>query len=162
MMQMSDSVRRKLSSRILMAHNAFVEIADYADEKGLKSILDKAETNAERLLGVARYLEALGTGYYGGLKLMKNPVGNNIFKRELVKLIEDTYEKRDTYNYPENKRWLNKILAKIKRLSPGVYPTQKIQNMLRDWRDHDPGDRNDIYWYLIIDRIADETGIGPQ
>ncbi|NDC83950.1 hypothetical protein EB093_09900 [bacterium] len=73
MMQMSDSVRRKLSSRILMAHNAFVEIADYADEKGLKSILDKAETNAERLLGVARYLEALGTGYYGGLKLMKNP-----------------------------------------------------------------------------------------
>lgn len=90
-----------------------------------------------------------------------NPMGSNVFKRELIKFIEDTYEKRDEYNYPENARWLNRVLGKIKRLPPGVYPVRKIQNMLRDWRDEDSGN-NDNYWYLVIDRIEKETGIGPQ
>jgi hypothetical protein len=38
---------------------------------------------------------------------------------------------------------------------------QRIQNSLRDWRDSDPED-NDAHWYVIIDAIADVTGISPQ
>jgi uncharacterized protein YcbK (DUF882 family) len=38
---------------------------------------------------------------------------------------------------------------------------QKIQNLLRDWRDADPED-NDAYWYQIIDALADATGISPE
>ena len=45
-------------SRIILAHNAFVDISDYAYVNGLKSILSKAEDNAERLFGLIKYLES--------------------------------------------------------------------------------------------------------
>jgi hypothetical protein len=57
---MTNAVRQKMLSTIIMAHNAFIEIGNYADDKGLKSILMKSETNADRLLVLARYLESKG------------------------------------------------------------------------------------------------------
>ena len=93
--------------------------------------------------------------------LRRNPMRRTVSKVGLIDFIKDTYQKRDDYNYPENKRWLNRILGKVKKLKAGVYDIQVIQNMLRDLRDADPGD-DDNYWYLIIDGIDRATGIGPQ
>jgi len=87
MIQISDSVRKKILSRIATAHNAFVSIGDYADEKGLKVIMAQADANSERLLGVLRYLEAMGGGYYRGVR--KNG-GKNVAHR----LPNDMYDYR--------------------------------------------------------------------
>lgn len=61
-----------------MAHNALVQISQDTEELGLKVIPHMAEENAKRLFGVARYLEALGSGHY---RLRKNSGSKIQFKR---------------------------------------------------------------------------------
>lgn len=82
-----------------------------------------------------------------------------VSKVGLMNFIEDAYY--NDRSLPENKKWLKRTLAKIKKLKGGVYDIQVIQNMLRDLRDADRGN-NDNYWYLVIDKITSATGIGPE
>ena len=101
MIQVSDSVKKKMLSRIILAHNAFVDISDYAYVKGLKSILSKAEDNAERLFGLIKYLESTderqlaenpSASDYGGTRkrldlihrLRKHPYVAGFMKRQLT------------------------------------------------------------------------------
>jgi hypothetical protein len=49
---------RKFLEKSYPGESTFVDISDYAYVKGLKSILSKAEDNAERLFGLIKYLES--------------------------------------------------------------------------------------------------------
>jgi hypothetical protein len=104
-----------------------------------------------------KFPRRLGPNRRRGLR--RNPMRRTVSKVGLMNFIEDAYY--NDRSLPENKKWLKRTLAKIKKLKGGVYDIQVIQNMLRDLRDADRGN-NDNYWYLVIDKITSATGIGPE